>query len=86
MQQNPLQEFIQDMERAVFELLQLWNRQNKALPDVIIMFRDGVSEGQFRPVLAEELAAIKRVRVCVCVCVCVCVWRSHCACWQALCP
>ncbi len=30
--------------------------------DVIIMFRDGVSEGQFRPVLTTEFQGIKAVR------------------------
>ncbi|GFH27335.1 uncharacterized protein HaLaN_25640 [Haematococcus lacustris] len=57
--QDPLKEMVTDMAKAVFELLGLWGTTNKGLPDVILMFRDGVSEGQFSQVLDYELKAIQ---------------------------
>lgn len=60
--QEPLQEAITGMAAAVFDLLGLWWRCNgRQLPTVIIMFRDGVSEGQFAAVMQQELEAIREV-------------------------
>ncbi|KAF5728742.1 protein argonaute 2-like isoform X2 [Tripterygium wilfordii] len=42
------------------ELVETYARINKAKPDKIVVFRDGVSEGQFDMVLNEELIDIKR--------------------------
>lgn len=39
--------------------LHRWRDSNKALPSNIIIFRDGVSEGQFKMVLTEELQSVK---------------------------
>lgn len=40
--------------------IKTWIAQNKnAKPESVIMFRDGVSEGQLAPVVHEEVAAIK---------------------------
>lgn len=61
MAQDPLQEHVIQMERAVFDLLTLFLKSNQTLPDVIIMWRDGLSEGQFRTVMQEELKSIKAV-------------------------
>ncbi|KAF3450049.1 hypothetical protein FNV43_RR06128 [Rhamnella rubrinervis] len=43
------------------ELVETYARLNKVLPDKIILFRVGVSEGQFDMVLNEELLDLKRV-------------------------
>ncbi|XP_068320368.1 protein argonaute 2-like [Pyrus communis] len=41
------------------ELVQTYERLNKAKPNQIVIFRDGVSEGQFDMVLNEELLDLK---------------------------
>ncbi|KAL8508455.1 hypothetical protein ACS0TY_018906 [Phlomoides rotata] len=41
------------------DLLKAYVQQHKAKPDKIIVFRDGVSEGQFDMVLSEELDGLK---------------------------
>ncbi|KAK6538396.1 hypothetical protein TWF694_011274 [Orbilia ellipsospora] len=51
-------EMIQNMEQAVVDrLLTFFNLRNK-LPTHIIMFRDGVSESQYKQVLDQEVVAI----------------------------
>ncbi|CAG8560251.1 68_t:CDS:2 [Paraglomus occultum] len=53
-------EEIDTMTDLVVELLQEFKRINKMLPKVIIMFRDGISESQFKPLaLDKELPYIK---------------------------
>ncbi|RYO97065.1 hypothetical protein DL765_011363 [Monosporascus sp. GIB2] len=45
-----------NLEDAFVERLRLWQRHNQnRLPENIIIFRDGVSEGQFEQVLTKEL-------------------------------
>ncbi|TFK67324.1 argonaute-like protein [Pluteus cervinus] len=51
-------EMIDDLETMFVERLQLFQKKSKALPERIILFRDGVSEGQFDAVLREELPLI----------------------------
>ena len=57
------EEVIQDMKSVVKKLLlryyQLNKGKNKGKPEALVMFRDGVSEGQFITVLARELADIR---------------------------
>jgi eukaryotic translation initiation factor 2C len=57
--QDALSEMVTDMGRAVHELLTVYGKTNNTLPDVIIMFRDGVSEGQFIKCINSELKAIQ---------------------------
>ncbi|CAG8602663.1 8771_t:CDS:2 [Paraglomus occultum] len=53
-------EEIDTMTDLVVELLQEFKRINRLLPRVIIMFRDGISESQFKPLaLDKELHYIK---------------------------
>ncbi|SPQ26905.1 1258400c-e2fd-4b82-a97e-6920b85d39bb [Thermothielavioides terrestris] len=42
------------------ERLKLWREKNGRLPPNIVIFRDGVSEGQFRMVLEKELPHIRK--------------------------
>ena len=54
------EEMIHDMKDATKKLLMKFNDANKGRkPDKIIMYRDGVSEGQFLIVLASELVSIR---------------------------
>lgn len=48
------------LETAFVERLKVWQRFNQnRLPENIIVFRDGVSEGQFKQVLEKELPYIR---------------------------
>lgn len=58
--QDPKQEMISDFDQILKEHLEYFEKQRKRLPDVILYFRDGVSEGQFQQVLTIELNAMYR--------------------------
>jgi Piwi domain len=45
---------IDDLSPMMVERLQLFKEKRNRLPDRIVVFRDGVSEGQFVTVLREE--------------------------------
>lgn len=53
-------ERIQNSGGLCRDLVENYARANKVKPEKIVVFRDGVSEGQFDMVLKEELADIKR--------------------------
>ncbi|XP_013401234.1 protein argonaute-2-like [Lingula anatina] len=57
--QQHRQEIIQDLAQMVKELLIQFYKSTRFKPTRIIMYRDGVSEGQFNQVLAHELRAIR---------------------------
>ncbi|XP_076371503.1 protein argonaute-2-like [Tachypleus tridentatus] len=57
--QQHRQEHIQDMTSMVKELLIQFYKSTRFKPNRIIMYRDGVSEGQFSQVLAHELLAMR---------------------------
>ena len=52
------EEFIQDIKNVVKILLKKFNKTNNK-PQTLVMFRDGVSEGQFTTVMVRELMAIR---------------------------
>jgi len=52
-------EFIADTKDMVKKLLKKFYSKNKQKPQRIIMYRDGVGEGQFKLVLAHEMEAIR---------------------------
>jgi len=55
------EEMIHDMKQATKNLLIKFHAANKGRkPDKLIMYRDGVSEGQFLTVLAKELNAMRQ--------------------------
>ncbi|PIL23418.1 Argonaute [Ganoderma sinense ZZ0214-1] len=59
-------EMVEDLTRMTMERLQLYQQKNKGrLPDRIIVFRDGVSDGQYKHVILHELpklqAAFKQI-------------------------
>lgn len=49
------EERIIDLTSMTFNILEKWRSMNKKLPDTIIYYRDGVSDGQFINVLKREL-------------------------------
>ncbi|KAJ7152964.1 argonaute-like protein [Mycena filopes] len=51
-------EMLSELRDMLVERLLLYERKNKVLPQRIIVFRDGVSEGQFDIVIREEKAQI----------------------------
>ena len=53
------EEVIQDMKDITVRMLKSFYRRNNCKPERILMFRDGVSEGQFLTVLSRELRAIQ---------------------------
>jgi hypothetical protein len=54
------QEMVENLTELMVERLRLWQKRNKMLPKKIIMFRDGVSEGQFSKVLDTEYPSMLR--------------------------
>lgn len=57
--QKSRQEMIDGLDTMMSNILQQFGRRNGSLPRRIIVFRDGVSQGQFQAVLDIELQAIK---------------------------
>ena len=55
----PRQEMIIGLEGLVKSRLKLWQQKNKVLPDNILVYRDGVSEGQYSMVLENELPSFR---------------------------
>lgn len=53
-------EIIEDFEEIIFEHLEFYKSKNGFLPDKIIYYRDGVSEGQFQQVMGSEKGAMDR--------------------------
>ena len=57
--QSARQEMVADLGSMLNSRLLLWRERNKTLPDNILVYRDGVSEGQYNKVLHEELPALR---------------------------
>ena len=58
-QSEARQEMVSDLEDMFRSRLILWRQRNKTLPENIIVYRDGVSEGQYQIVLDEELPLLR---------------------------
>ncbi|KAG8228779.1 hypothetical protein J437_LFUL006657 [Ladona fulva] len=59
--QSPRAEIIEDLQNIMKNhLINYYKKNGQAKPEKIIMFRDGVSDGQFALVLNEELMAMRR--------------------------
>ncbi|KAK0187297.1 argonaute-like protein [Armillaria mellea] len=50
---------VEELRDMMVERLSTYEKKNKALPERIFVFRDGVSEGQYDIVIGEELKQIK---------------------------
>jgi eukaryotic translation initiation factor 2C len=51
---------IDDMTEMMVERLLQYKKVSKILPERVLIFRDGVSEGQFDLVLSEELPLVRK--------------------------
>jgi eukaryotic translation initiation factor 2C len=59
--QRGRQEMVEELEEMIVERLKLWQKRNQnKLPTKVIVYRDGVSEGQYRIVLESEYPAFKK--------------------------
>ncbi|KAG6856712.1 hypothetical protein H0H87_001501 [Tephrocybe sp. NHM501043] len=59
--QETKKEMVTNLAKMVWERLTLFQKKNKGvLPQRVLVYRDGVSEGQFAIVVDEELPAIKK--------------------------
>lgn len=59
------QEIISDMNHMVKDLLIKFAQRNGCLPERLIFYRDGVSEGQFPDVVAKEIPLVRRAIIAV---------------------
>jgi len=57
--QTARKETVCELKALMKSRLALWNRRNGAYPENILIYRDGVSEGQYKLVLEEELPEIR---------------------------
>ncbi|OJD25785.1 hypothetical protein ACJ73_02841 [Blastomyces percursus] len=60
LQQQARAEMVSDLDQMLQSRLLLWQKNNaKSLPENILIYRDGVSEGQYGKVLDEELPLLR---------------------------
>jgi eukaryotic translation initiation factor 2C len=57
--QESRKEMVTALEGMFLSRLNLWQKHNKQLPDNVIIYRDGVSEGQYQTLLDQELPLIR---------------------------
>lgn len=57
--QESRKETVSSLEAMFLSRLRLWQKHNKNLPEHVIIYRDGVSEGQYQIVLDQELPLIR---------------------------
>lgn len=57
--QGARQEMVADLETLLASRLLHWRKLNRSLPENIIVYRDGVSEGQYNKVIEEELPLLQ---------------------------
>ncbi|KAK2460802.1 hypothetical protein APHAL10511_007272 [Amanita phalloides] len=57
--QKSKQEMVQALDGMMIERLKLYKGKNKKLPERILIYRDGVSEGQYHLVMEEEFPKIR---------------------------
>ena len=54
-------EMVDNLDQMIIERLHLWSKKNNGtLPNKVLVYRDGVSEGQYETVLSEELPAFQK--------------------------
>jgi eukaryotic translation initiation factor 2C len=58
--QTSRQEMVDNLDDLLESRLRLWQAKNNVLPENILIYRDGVSDGQYQTVLDVELPQIRR--------------------------
>lgn len=58
--QTARQEIVDSLDTLFKSRLRLWEKRNGSLPENIIIYRDGVSEGEYDLVLKDELPALRK--------------------------
>lgn len=59
--QQKAQEITQELQEMMLDLLREYSKRNNGLlPEQIIIFRDGVSEGQFNAALQQEIKGLSQ--------------------------
>ena len=58
--QTARQEMVDGLDTLFKSRLRLWEKRNGNLPENILIYRDGVSEGQYALVLEDELPALRK--------------------------
>lgn len=57
--QERRKEMVTDLTDMFKSRLDLWKRKNKILPENILVYRDGVSEGQYGSLMVEEIPCLR---------------------------
>lgn len=57
--QEPRKEMVTHLYDMFISRLVVWQRRNKALPENILVYRDGVSEGQYQLVIDQEFPLLR---------------------------
>jgi len=57
--QEARKEMVSALEGMILSRLNLWEKRNKHLPENLLVYRDGVSEGQYDQLLEQELPLIR---------------------------
>lgn len=57
--QEGRQEMVAGLEGMILSRLRLWSARNKSFPENLLVYRDGVSEGQYDQILDQELPQIR---------------------------
>lgn len=60
LQREAKAEMVDALQEMLESRLHLWHRKNNAFPENLLIYRDGVSEGQYARVLEEELPQLRK--------------------------
>ncbi|KAI1451224.1 Piwi-domain-containing protein [Annulohypoxylon moriforme] len=58
-QQEKGEEMVEELEEMLESRIKVWNKKNNRYPESIIVYRDGVSEGQYKLVREKELPKLR---------------------------
>ena len=58
--QKGRQEMVDDLKLMLKECLARWRKMHSNLPENLLIYRDGVSEGQYKTVIEEELPELRK--------------------------
>ncbi|KAL5345607.1 hypothetical protein ACLOAV_009361 [Pseudogymnoascus australis] len=58
--QEGRKEMVTDLSEMMRSRLQLWREKNKVLPENILVYRDGVSEGQYQVLKDDEIPSLRK--------------------------